>query len=224
MIYHLQSEVPFMVSLIDLGGGLMPGSSLQITPKQVMSRPFIALWRGVSTPGLNWGPAGGVNMGSVVSRFLTDHRSARPVGLPNYALVTRDFLNLNARMDFHFTMVDTICGLDSRSNYIKFRFKGGGTTLEQRVRRVRCLAEILSVNGFFCNQRDDLLTAAINGGAPDVIEEKLQVIGRLLGFSRLLDAVMRRDDMISRVTQAFFDEDYQLLSLQEELAGDTTQA
>jgi pyruvate,water dikinase len=220
MIYNLDSGVPFMVSLIDLGGGLMPGSSRHLPPKQVLSRPFIALWQGVSTPGLNWGPAGGVNVSSVVSNFLTDHRSARPVGLPNYALVTRDFLNLNARMDFHFTMVDAICGMDSRSNYIKFRFKGGGTTLEQRIRRVRCLAEILSVSGFFCNQRDDLLTAAINGGAPDVIEEKLQVIGRLLGFSRLLDAVMRHDELISRVAQAFFDEDYQLLSLREELVMD----
>ncbi len=224
VICHLESEIPFMVSLIDLGGGLMTAGSRRISPSQVLSRPFIALWQGVSTPGLNWGPAGAVNVGSVVSRFLTDHRSARPVGMPNYALVTRDFLNLNARMDFHFTMVDAICGLDAKANYIMFRFKGGGTTLEQRVRRIRLLAEIFAVNGFFYNQRDDLLTAGIHGGAAEVIEEKLRVVGRLLGFSRLLDAVMRSDDLIPLVAQAFSDGDYQLLCLRDEPAGKTGQA
>jgi len=219
VIFHLDSEVPFMVSLIDLGGGLLPGSARRVPPKQVLSRPFTALWQGVTTPGINWGPAGGVAVGSVVSRFLTDHRSARPIGLPNYALVTRDFLNLNARMDFHFTMVDAICGIDSRLNYIKFRFKGGGTGPEQRNRRVRCLAEILTAAGFFCDQRDDLLTAAIQGGAAEVIEEKLKVIGRILGFSRLLDAVMRRDELVPRVAQAFLDGDYQLAGLKEEIDG-----
>jgi len=219
VIFHLDSEVPFFVSIIDLGGGLLPGSARRVLPKQVLSRPFTALWDGVATPGINWGPAGGVAVGSVVSRFLTDHRSARPIGLPNYALVTRDFLNLNARMDFHFTMVDAICGIDSRLNYIKFRFKGGGTGLEQRNRRVRCLAEILSSAGFFCDQRDDLLTAAIQGGAAEVIEEKLKVIGRILGFSRLLDAVMRRDELVPRVAQAFLDGDYELAGLKEEIDG-----
>ncbi len=219
IIFHLDSEVPFFVSLIDLGGGLMRGSERRVPASQVLSRPFTALWDGVTTPGINWGPAGGVNVGSVVSRFLTDHRSARPIGLPNYALVTRDFLNLNARMDFHFTMVDAICGVDSRLNYIKFRFKGGGTSIEQRNRRVLCLADILTASGFFCDLREDLLTASIQGGAAEIIEEKLKVIGRLLGFSRLLDAVMRKDELVPRVARAFLDGDYQLAGLKSELEG-----
>ncbi len=224
IVYNLETGIPFMVSLIDLGGGVMAGSGRHIKPSQVLSRPFKAMWEGVTTPGLNWGPAGGVQVGSVVSRFLTDHRSARPVGMPNYALVTRDFLNLNARMDFHFTMVDAISGLDPKANYIKFRFKGGGTSLEQRVRRVSCLAEIFGASGFFCDQREDLLTAAIQGGAPEIIDEKLRIIGRILGFSRLRDAGMRSGGVIPRVAQAFFDGDYRLTSLKEELETTGDQA
>lgn len=221
VILNLESEVPFHVSLIDLGGGIMEPGGRWIKPEQVISRPFRALWQGVTTPELNWGPAeGGVAVGSVMSRFLSDHRSARPIGMPNYALVTRDFLNLNARMDFHFTMVDAICGLEPRANYIKFRFKGGGTSLEQRRRRVRCLAEILAEAGFFCDVRDDLLTAGIQGGAAEVLEEKLRVVGRLLGFSRLLDAVMRSDELVGQVARAFRAGDYRLASL----AGDRPQA
>lgn len=219
VISHLDSDIPFHFSIIDLGGGLLAGSGRRVVVDQVVSRPFRALWQGVLTPGLVWGPAaGGVAVGPVMSRFMSDHRSARPIGLPNYALVTRDFLNINARMDFHFTMVDTICGNDDRLNYVKFRFKGGGTSLEQRCRRVSCLAEILAAAGFFCDLRDDLLTASIQGGGGQILEEKLMVIGRILGFSRLLDAAMQSDDLISKVACAFMEGDYQLESLAEEFA------
>jgi pyruvate,water dikinase len=222
---HLESEVPFHISIIDLGGGLLAGNGRWAKPEQVLSRPFQALWQGVVTPGINWGVmASGVAVGSIMSRFLTDHRSARPIGLPNYALVTRDFLNLNARMDFHFTMVDAICGLNARLNYIKFRFKGGGTGLAQRCRRVRCLAEIMTATGFFCDLREDLLTASIQGGTAEVLEEKLRVVGRLLGFSRLLDAAMRSDALVAKVARAFLDGDYRLETLGAEFADNATQA
>ena len=222
VILNLESAIPFHVSLIDLGGGIMAAARGRwVRPEQIISRPFQALWEGVTTPGLNWGTvAGGVAVGSVMSRFMSDHRSARPIGLPNYALVTRDFLNLNARMDFHFTMVDAICGLDSQANYLKFRFKGGGTSITQRRRRVRCLAEILGEAGFFCDLRDDLLTAAIQGGTAEVMAEKLRVVGRILGFSRLLDAAMRSDEMVSQVARAFMAGDYQLASLVGEVGND----
>ena len=212
-VRHLQSEVPFLVSLIDLGGGFSDqvGRGRFITAEQVRSAPFTALWRGVTTPGLYWGPTGGnVATGGVMSRWLTDHRSARPIGMPNYALISRDYLNLNARMDFHFIMVDTLCGIDSRSNSIRFRFKGGGTTLAQRRRRIRCIAEILEANGFLCNVQDDLLTATIQGGAASLIEEKLVCVGRLLGFTRLLDAAMVDDNVAAATAQAFLAGNYSL--------------
>lgn len=166
------------------------------------------------TPGLHWGPTGGnVAAGGVMSRWLTDHRSARPIGMPNYALVSRDYLNLNARMDFHFIMVDTLCGIDPRSNAIQFRFKGGGTTLVQRRRRIRCIAQILEASGFLCNVQDDLLTATLQGGAASVIEEKLVTVGRLLGFTRLLDAAMIDDATATAAAQAFLAGNYRLEGL-----------
>jgi pyruvate,water dikinase len=216
-VRHLQSEVPFLVSLIDLGGGFSEqvGRGRFITAAQVSSVPFAALWRGVMTPGLCWGPTGGtVAAGGVMSRWLTDHRAARPIGMPNYALVSRDYLNLNARMDFHFVMVDTLCGIDPRSNCIRFRFKGGGTTLAQRRRRIRCIAEILEANGFFCNVQDDLITATLQGGAASMLEEKLVTVGRLLGFTRLLDAAMVDDDAASATARAFLAGNYSLAGLE----------
>ena len=212
-VRHLESDIPFIFSIIDLGGGLhfqsRPGR--WIKPADIVSFPLHALWRGIADPKVNWGPpSGGVAMGSVMSRFLTDHKSARPVGLPNYAVVTRDYLNLNARMDFHFIMIDSICGIDSRSNYIRLRFKGGGTSALQRRRRVQCIAAILESSSFACDVSDDLVTADLKGAPQKVIEEKLSVLGRLLGFTRLLDAAMRTDETPRLAAEAFLSGNYQV--------------
>jgi pyruvate,water dikinase len=216
VVRHLESDTPFFVSIIDLGGGLaqQTRSGRWVSPVDITSFPLNALWHGIADPNVNWGPpAGGVAVGTVMSRFLTDHKSARPVGLPNYAIITRDYLNLNARMDFHFIMIDTVCGLDSRSNYIRFRFKGGGTSALQRRRRVECITEILASDGFACDSRDDLVTADLMGAPQKIIEEKLTVLGRLLGFTRLLDAAMISDAAPKLAAETFLAGNYQVSSL-----------
>ena len=142
-------------------------------------------------------------MGSVMSNWITDHKSARPIGMPNYAIISRDYLNLNARMDFHFAMIDSVCSLDNRSNYLRFRFKGGGTAVRQRQRRALCISRILEEHAFFTDVQDDLINASLQGVAAHVITDKLIVLGRLLGFTRLLDAVMSDDRRIDLVARAF---------------------
>ena len=210
-VRHLESDIPFFISIIDLGGGLQ-SQSLQgrwVKPGDVVSWPLKALWVGVADPGINWGPpSGGVAMGSVMSRFITDHKSERPIGLPNYAIVTRDYLNLNARMDFHFIMIDAVCGIDSSSNYIRFRFKGGGTSLLQRRRRVQCITEILAASGFACDARDDFVTAELKGAPQSIMTEKLAILGRLLGFTRLLDGAMRSEAIPRLAAEAFLAGNY----------------
>jgi pyruvate,water dikinase len=181
----------------------------------VIARPFQALWRGVTTPGLHWGPPpGGTPMGSVISTFLTDQKSQRPIGMPNYCLVSRDYCNMNARMDFHFIMIDTVCGPETRSNHIRFRFKGGGTSLPRRRRRAQCIGEIFEHYGFLVDVKEDLVNASLQAAGQEVIEEKLVVVGRILGFTRLLDAVMGEDRLIGQVSRAFIAGDYGLTTLE----------
>ncbi len=69
------------------------------------------------------------------------------MGSQNYALLSRDYLNLNARVDFHFAMVDSVCGPNLSENYIRFRFKGGGTSAVQRNRRAEFISMILQAYG-----------------------------------------------------------------------------
>lgn len=216
-VHTIDSPVPFFVSVIDMGGGLAlsEGSHLRrIPPELVISRPFRALWQGVTTPGLHWGPPlGGAPMGAVMSSFIIDHKSERPIGLSNYCLVSRDYCNMNVRMDFHFIMIDAVCSPLPRSNHIKFRFKGGGANLQRRQRRALCIGEIFENYGFAVDVHEDLVNAALQGAAAEAIEEKLIMVGRIIGFTRLLDAAMGDDAMIRKVAAAFMVGDFTLAGL-----------
>lgn len=215
LVRRLKHDIPLHFMIIDLGGGIAPRArGTQIDPEDVLSRPFQAFWDGVMTPGLRWNaPPPTPSISGLFSRAMLDGRSARPVGGQNYALVTRDYLNLNARVEYHFTMVDSICGLDQRENAIRFRFKGGGTATEQRERRTRFIAEILKAYAFETDLRGDLLTASIAEVSMEEVQERLIVIGRLLGFTRLLDAAMQNDQTASKITRAFLEGDYGLEGL-----------
>jgi pyruvate,water dikinase len=137
------------------------------------------------------------------SRTFLDGRSPRPAGSFNYAVVTEDYLNLNSRVEYHFAMLDTVCGASPMDNYIRFRFKGGGTGHERSRRRAIFLCKVLEANGFAATAVADLVTASLVGAAQPAIEQRLVMMGRLLGFSRLLDAVMDDDQTPQRLAEAF---------------------
>jgi len=218
-IHRLDEGMPFQFLIIDLGGGLAPGQKgMVVHLSDVLSTPLLALWKGIATPGLRWSqppPVPGIS--GLFTRSILDGRSARPVGSQNYAFITRDYLNLNARVDYHFAMADAVCGANPRGNYIRFRFKGGGTSVIQRERRAEFLVEVLRSHNFFADRQGDLVTASIQETRREEIENRLVMLGRLLGFSRLLDASMRDDTVPRKLAQAFLDEDYALESLSDEL-------
>jgi pyruvate,water dikinase len=211
--------MPFFV--LDVGGGLAPGAAAVLDPADILSEPLAALFAGMMTPGLRWGVAPPVgNIAGLMTRAMLDGRSERPVGEPNYALVSRDYLNLNAKVDYHFTMVDAVCGPNSRENAVRFRFKGGGTVRVQRERRALLVEEVLVAERFFTTREGDMVTAQFSEGPREVVREKLLMLGRFLGFSRLLDAAMVDDAMPGRAARAFLAGDYMLDSLERGKGGE----
>jgi pyruvate,water dikinase len=211
-VHRLDGGINFHFLIIDMGGGLTPGQhNLKITPDEVVSSPLKALWKGALTPGLRWNaPPPAQNLSGLFGRGLTDARSARPIGNCNYALIARDYLNLNARLEFHFTMVDAVSGRNPRDNYIRFRFKGGGTHRIQRERRAEFVAMVLEHHDFFTDHQGDLVTGTLMEMEQAAIEEQLVMLGRLLGFSRLMDSMMHDDESPGRLARAFFDGNYSL--------------
>jgi pyruvate, water dikinase len=220
LVHRLKDPAGLLFLIIDLGGGLLPGCPTEVAVGDILSAPLAALCRGMATPGLRWGtPPPIAGLSGLMTRGFLDARSERPVGNPNYALVARDYLNLNARVDYHFALVDSVCGANPRENSIRFRFKGGGTARVQRERRAVCVEDVLRAQEFFTTRQGDMVTAVLTEGSRETILTKLEMLGRFLGFSRLLDAVMVTDDMPRRVAEAFLSGDYALDGLTVDVSG-----
>jgi len=206
---RLDVAIPFPVDIINLGGASsVAGHPRKIKLEEITSIPFAAFWRGVSHEGIRWsGPPVRVNLkalGSVMTNTMLDAaRSGRALGSRTYALISRDYMNLNSRLAYHFAMVDTLCSHNAAANYINFRFKGGGTGLDRRILRVRFIARILDSLGFFVNIKQDLINATLKGLPIGEQEEKLDMIGRLLGCSRLLDMAMDNEEAMEWFVDAF---------------------
>ena len=66
------------------------------------------------------------------------------------------------------------------------------------------------ITGFACDARDDLVTADLMGAPQKIIAQKLTVLGRLLGFTRLLDAAMQSDAAPRLAAEAFLAGNYQI--------------
>jgi pyruvate,water dikinase len=204
---------PLHFLILDLGGGLAPGLGKRraLSIDHLRCQPLRAVCRGMTEPGLRWRcPPPHANLSGMASRSLLDAGSARPVGGFNYALISRDYLNLNARVDFHFAMIDAVCGPSPGANTIYFRFKGGGTAREQRERRALLVSEILKAQGFFTDHHGDLVTAVWQGMPLAQGVQCLELLGRLMGFTRLLDAAMTDEQAVERAARAFMEGDYAL--------------
>ena len=82
---RLLTPIPVNLRVLDLGGGLKMDDpdSPDVTPSQIVSRPFQALWKGVSHPGVTWTremPASFSDLASVMAGLLIAEQRRACVG------------------------------------------------------------------------------------------------------------------------------------------------
>lgn len=221
----LHSTVPLSLYVIDLGGGLQENLTTceEVTPDQFESIPMKALWKGFTHPGITW--TGSINFDmknfmTLMAAGATSEFGDIPGG-DSYALLSRDYLNFNAKFGYHFTTVDCLCGENGSQNYIALQFSGGAGNFMGRSLRVIFLGTILKKLGFEISIQGDLLEASLIGYDQKAMEETLDQLGRLLACSRLLDMVVSSQEDIKRLTDLFFQEEYDFLAApgQEKLEG-----
>ncbi len=204
----LLTRLPLNVLVMDLGGGFLgedlPGS--EIAPPQIVSKPFQALWKGLSHPGVAWTremPAGITDLASVLATALTPQGAGtRPLGDKSYLLVADEYMNLNSRLAYHYSLVDACLCENPANNYISFRFEGGGATRQRRSLRACFLEKVLAHYGFHVDRRTDLVNAWFRKAPAGQTAERLDILGRLLACSSQLDMYMTsREVMIWYVDQ-----------------------
>ncbi len=209
----LKTDVSLPLVVLDLGGSIdaasCPGGS--VAPAAIHSRPFQALWRGVMTPGVSWAGRSAVSLRGFASVVLTQQGGpgARALGDRNYILVAPDYLNMNARLAYHFAMIDAWVEETPENNFVNFRFRGGGASAERRDLRVRFLTAVLLRSGFGLDRRGDLVTAWLRRYPRTVSEEGLTLLGRLMGCARQFDMIIDGEAAVKHYVERFFHGDYQ---------------
>ena len=202
----LDTDLAIDLYLLDVGNGFREaGDGETVAVDRVASRPFLALWQGLSHPDVDWdshlhfdwkGFSDAALSGGVVSGGAKEFAS--------YAIVSGDYCNLNMRFGYHFTLVDCLCGDEARGNYCQLRFAGGGGDYQGRSLRIRLLTLILGRHGFEVRVKADLLDARIGELDRDSLVELLATVGRLLGATKLLDMVLKDEHQLEPFAAQFF--------------------
>ncbi len=203
----LVSELPLTLYLLDLSGGIAPERPRlkHVTIEEVTSRPFLALWRGLAHPKVDWSARARPMDWRVLEQVASGEGviSLESELLASFAIVSRDYLNINIRFGFHFAVVDTLCGAAPGESYISFRFEGGGGTPEGRRLRTAFLARVLDASGFHTTVEEDVIAARVREQEPDVLLKRLSILGRLLAYTPLMDMRMHDQGDVDRLLREF---------------------
>ena len=205
---RLRSHLPLDLILIDIGGGLAEDADreIHVDADQITSRPMKLLWEGLSSPNVwNTDPIP-VDFKGLMSS-LTRTRSAEVMGnaLPsvNLAVIGANYLNLSLPLGYHFTAVEASIGSSPENNSISFRFVGGVTDITRRSRRASLLKNILERGGFRVEMNGDLVIARSSNLTEGQMRIQLHLIGKLIGFARQLDVLLKHDKDIDYYLQKF---------------------
>jgi len=183
------TDLPLVMYLIDLGGGLSPQAqgAKNIEVGWLRDGPLKSLWAGLSDKRIHWDDSQTHIDWEVFDRISGGIFKLDSSILASYAVIAEDYLHLNVRFGYHFSIIDSICSTISGANYIKFKFKGGGGALEQRTLRLQFIKEILEQAGFEVTIKGDILDATLQRLSAPKIHDRLITLGLILAYTRLLD-------------------------------------
>jgi pyruvate,water dikinase len=209
-LHRLTLPIPVQLAVIDLGGGLRTGSKTAGFA-EVASVPLRAVLAGMLAPGV-WQNEGVALRGADLLSGMTraDNIAGGAAIMENVALAGSDYVNMSLRFGYHFNMLDCYCSDTPRNNHIYFRFVGGAAAITNRSRRIALMAQVLAEHGFALKAKGDLLVGRLSGLGRQEIEGILEQLGRLIGFTRQLDARLDSDETVEILARRFLAGDYRL--------------
>ena len=214
----LISQIPMIFYVFDVGGGLKEelAEKKTVTMDEIKSVPMKEVFRGLSHPDIKWSDFTHFNWEEydriVMSGGIISPESAM---LASYAIISHNYLNLNLRFGYHFVILDSICQENAEDNYIMFRFSGGGTEFENRALRADFLTRVLERLGFNVDKKGDLVDGQLSQEDQKATRHKLDIIGRLLGATRLMDMYLKDHNMVERFAEEFMNGRYHFATVDD---------
>lgn len=212
----LAAPIPLDLHIIDLGGGLAGVSdhARRALVDQIASIPFAALMKGMLNEKLRDQGPRPIDFGGFFSvmreQMLAPNNMAERFGDRSYAIISDKYLNFSSRIGYHYSVLDAYCGDTINKNYITFSFKGGAADETRRNRRARAISEIFKGLDFQVEVQEDRVDARFYKYERPIIEAKLDIIGRMLQFTRQMDMLMNSEQSVRIVAESFLAENYDL--------------
>lgn len=212
----LDTVVPLNLTVFHIGNVIdrSHAGRKKIRPQEIKSDLFHALWRGLENSQIKWSGRTNVEIGGLASVFRTsvaaEGNPERKLGDRNYLIVGRDYLNLNARLAYHYSMIDAYVCDSILNNYVSIRFRGGGAGRNRRALRAKFIAAVLSLQGFSVDRRGDLVTAWYRGYDKASCNARLEMLGKLMGCSRQLDMLFDTKDKVDYYVEQFMNSNYKV--------------
>lgn len=212
-VIKLDIPIPTGILVMDMGGGLdIHHDDKKATFQQITSVPLKAIVKGMMHPGVWQSEAVSLGVNDFLSSMMRMSDivsdSERFAGY-NVAVISKEYVNLSLRFGYHFNMLDCYCGEFARNNHIYFRFVGGATDITKRSRRVELIAMILREYGFSITTKGDLIVARLTNIEPKEMEDILDQTGRLIAFTRQLDALLCDERAVTNYAQKFLKGEYE---------------
>jgi len=207
---RLDLPIPAGIVVIDIDGGLDIAKDKKVaTIDSVSSIPLKALVKGMTHPGVWHSDMVPLRMHDLITGMMR----APDVTADNYAenhlaIASREYLNLSLRFGYHFNMLDCYCSENARNNHIYFRFVGGAADIVKRSRRIELISLILKEYGFNIKTKGDLIIARLAGLRQEEIEKILDYLGRLIAYTRQMDAMLHNDSAVKQYVRNFMEGKY----------------
>lgn len=216
---RLRAKVPLDLYVIDLGGGVVqnPASTKEVQVEEIISSPFAALLKGMLHPDLQLTGPRPIELRGLFSvmgqqMFTPPNSGGERFGDRSYAIISDRYLHFSSRIGYHYSILDAYCDQMVRKNYISFSFQGGAADEVRRSRRARAIMEILKASAFSVRSRADRVDARIRRVELPTLLDNLEMLGKILQFTRQLDMLMHSEESVGQVAKAFLEGRYRLIN------------
>ena len=209
------ARIPIDLHIIDLEGGLAGTTRgvKKVTIDNIASIPLKALLKGMTHKELDGREPKPVQLGGLMS-VISKQMLAPPLnagqrfGDRSYAIISDTYINFSSRVGYHYSVLDSYCSETINKNYITFSFQGGAADDVRKNRRARSIAAMLKGLDFSVKVKGDNVNSSYQKQELPLIEEKLELIGRLLLFTRQMDMLMGSEASVEAMAKAFLEENY----------------
>lgn len=208
---RLRSSLPMTIYILDVGDGLLPEALdlPEILPEHIHCHPMRTLLAGLSHPDIQWAGHTHFDWKSFDQVVMAGGMARKESdSFASYAVLGDNYLNLNLRFGYHFSILDILCSNRPQENYIQLRFAGGGGDFTGKSLRMDFLCEVLGKLGFKISQKGDLLDARLSHVDQQQLIAKIEITGILLGVTRLMDMFLKDRETAKQWAASFLRGEY----------------